>query len=57
MKTRPNNTASERAPDKANYTSIMNRAAIVIGRIMAVVHPDCALLAALLCLLLWGAML
>ena len=57
MKTRPNNTASERAPDKANYTSIMNRAAIVIGRIMAMVHPDCALLAALLCLLLWGAML
>jgi len=33
----------------------MNRAAIVIRRIMAVVHPDCALLAALLCLLLWGA--
>jgi hypothetical protein len=33
----------------------MNRAAIVISRIMAVVHPDFALLAALLCLLLWGA--
>jgi hypothetical protein len=32
----------------------MTRAAIVISRIMAVVHPDCALLAALLCLLLWG---
>ena len=57
MKTPPNQTAFESAPDKANYTSIMNRAAIVISRIMAVVHPDCALLAALLCLLLWGAML
>ena len=56
MKTRPNNTASERAPDKANCTSNMNRAAIVISRIMAVVHPDCALLAALLCLLLWGTL-
>lgn len=30
----------------------MNRAAIVISRIMAVVHPDFALLAALL----WGAL-
>lgn len=33
----------------------MTRAAIVISRIMATVHPDFALLAALLCLLLWGA--
>ena len=30
----------------------MSRAAIVISRIMAVVHPDYVLLAALLCLLL-----
>lgn len=34
----------------------MNRAAILINRIMAVAHPDIALLAALLCLLLWGSL-
>ena len=55
MKTPPNNKALESAPDKANYTSKINRAAIVISRFMTM-HPDCALLAALLCLLLWGAL-
>lgn len=30
------------------------RATVALNRIMAVVHPDYALLAALLCLLLWG---
>jgi hypothetical protein len=34
----------------------MTRAAIVIGHIMAVLHPDCALLAALPCLLFWGCL-
>ncbi len=33
----------------------MSHATILISRIMAVAHPDIALLAALLCLLLWGA--
>jgi hypothetical protein len=51
---RPQNSETS-AADTANYTSKMNRAAIVISRIMAVLHPDCVLLAALLCLLLWGA--
>ena len=53
MKTPPNKTTFESAPDKANYTSNTNRAYIKISRIMAVVHPDYAALAALLCLLLW----
>lgn len=54
MKTPPNNKALESVPDKANYTQI-NRVAAVLNRILAV-HPDCVLLAALLCLLLWGAL-
>lgn len=33
----------------------MNRAYFKIGRIVSMLHPDCALLAALVCLLLWGA--
>ena len=32
----------------------MNRSYIELGRILARVHPDCALLAVLVCLLLWG---
>lgn len=32
----------------------MTRAVILISRILAVVQPDCALLAVLVCLLLWG---
>jgi hypothetical protein len=39
----------------ADYTKLA-RATVALNRIMAVVHPDCALLAALLCLLLWGAL-
>lgn len=50
---RPQNSETS-AADTANYTSNMNRAAIVISRVMATVHPDCAPLGALLCLLLWG---
>lgn len=34
----------------------MTRATNVISRFLALVHPDCALLAALVCLLLWGAL-
>lgn len=55
MKTPPNQTAFESAPDKANYTSNINCVAIVLGRFMAVVHSDCLMLFALLYLLLWGA--
>lgn len=55
MKTRPNQTASERAPDKANSIKI-NRATVALNRFMAVAHPDLALLVALVCLLLWGAL-
>ena len=57
MKTPPNKTTFESAPSKRNYIS--NKffdAAIWISRFTNVVHPDCALLAALLCLLLWGAL-
>lgn len=34
----------------------MNRAYALIARFMAVVHPDLALLVALLCLLLWSVL-
>lgn len=33
----------------------LTRAYIELNRIAALVHPDCASLAALVCLLLWGA--
>lgn len=39
----------------ADYTKLA-RATVALNRIMAVVHPDWALLAALLCLLLWGVL-
>ena len=32
----------------------MTRAVILISRTLALVHPDCVLLAVLVCLLLWG---
>lgn len=51
---RPQNSETS-APDNANHTKI-NRAAAALNRFMAVAHPDCALLAALVCLLLGGAL-
>ena len=50
---RPQNSETS-AAYTAYCTNKMTRATIVISRIMAVVHPDYVLLAALLCLLLWG---
>ena len=39
-----------------HLNKVKRAAYIAINRILALVHPDCALLAALLCLLLWGAL-